>query len=170
MHRLIGVLITIITVPVVLNIISNKALKSSTSSIYCFCMRPPKEIAFIGTALVVFVSLITILSYHNGQLKRILVYVIVALLLLGVFLMLLPVKGFWDVQVNNDEICSSRAWILKKTIMIEDIEHCEKNTKGILIYTSTSSDPVMAIESLSTNIRNFEKRMEKEGIEIRNAR
>lgn len=164
---MIGILLTIIAVPVILNIITDSNAKSNTNSLTYFCMRPPKGIAIVGFVLVFFLGAITLLTFGNGRFHILEKMMLVTLLSLGVLLMLLPVKGFWDITVVNDEVISSRLWIIKRSVQISDITFCTKDQRGILVYTDGKTKPVLSIESLNTNVKNFEKRMINERIEIK---
>lgn len=167
MNRIAGILITVFLVPVAMNIITNRTVKSNTSSLNDFCMKPPKETAVIGAVLVIFIGGMVLLSYKNGQLNKLIAFMATSLIILGILLMLLPVKGFWDVTVKNDKVTSSRLWVVSRGISIDSIDHCVSSNNGILVYVRGSDKPVIAIEKMFTNVKNFEKRMDKEGIEIR---
>lgn len=127
-------------------------------------MRPYPGIAGIGAALILFLIFITYMTYDNEPFKALEKAMIISLSTLGVFIMLLPIKGFWDVTVDGDMVISSRLWIIKKKVWIADIDYCIRINRGILIYSNGS--PLFGIDGISTNIRNFEKRMRKENVAI----
>ncbi|MBR0308405.1 MAG: hypothetical protein IJH92_05890 [Mogibacterium sp.] len=167
MKNLIGIILAALAVPAVLNVIMNRNVKNSTKSLNDFCMKPPGEAAVIGAALIVFIGLTAILTFRNGQMKTVLTVITALLLALGVFLMLLPVNGFWSVSVKGDRVRSSRLWVFVRTLDISGIDHCVRDRNGMIIYGKDDIGVTISVEGICTNFRNLEQRMKKEGIEVR---
>lgn len=154
-------------VPAALNIITTRAAKNNTASLTHFIMRPSGDIAMVGWICAIFFMFCIIGSIYAGQFSNFLKVVFITLFIAGLLLIMAPVKGFWDVEVDGNKVTSSRVWVLKKTIDIQDIDHCVLKKGGYEIYLKSTGRKAMGIDSMSTNLANWKKRMAKEGIEIR---
>lgn len=153
-------------VPAVFNIISTQAAKHDSPTTDHFVMRPGGGTAVIGWICSIFFMICIIWSSLAGQFSGFLAVVFGCLFIIGILLILMPVKGFWDVTVDGDNVTSTRLWVFRKTIRISDIDYCSVNSSGIHIYLKDGRK-AMTIDSMSTNISNWEKRMKAAGIEIR---
>lgn len=152
----------------VLSRLSEKSHMVTTTSIYKFVMRPVKDVSYIGMAVSGFALLCIIGSSYADQFEGITAAIFVGMFLLGIFTTLASVKGFWDVTVDGDIVTSSRIWIIKKKMNIHEITHCEETRGGIHIYKHGRKKKYISIDSMSGNLDNWYRRMEKEGIEVVN--
>ena len=123
---LITILIIALVVPALLSWLSGKSNAINTDSTQQFDMRPGRAISVIGIIGAAFFLFCIIGASIAGALEGYLIAIFGGLFLLGIFVILLPVKGFWEVTVNGDKVTSSRFWIFRKTIDIHDME---KNNK-----------------------------------------
>ena len=158
--------ITVFLIPVILNLLTFVASRSTTESIYYFVMKPTKAILFIGWPCTIFFMICIIGSSLGGQFKGLAAGVFSVMFIIGVILILSPVKGFYDTTVDGDLMTSSRLWVIKKTVNISDIDYCVRTRGSIDVYVQGQNKKACAIDSMSTNLRNFYERMEEEGIEI----
>ena len=165
--KYISIVLIAFIVPAVLNIISARASRSNTASVISFTMSPSKDLSIVGWLCAIFFMFCIIGSVYAEQFRGYLKVIFVSLFAIGLLLILAPVKGFWDVTVDGDTVTSSRVWLLKKTVNISDIDYCTVNRGGYHIFLKDGSGKAMSIDGMSTNLSNWEKRMEKEGIEIR---
>lgn len=165
--NIISIAVIAFVVPAILNRLSVKAAESSSGTTDHFTMRPMKEISSIGWAGAGFFLFCIIGSSLAGQFDGFLAVVFGGLFLLGVLLILLPVKGFWEVRVDGDIMVSVRLWIIRKTISIKDIDHCILHKGGYQIFLKGQRMRALSIDGLSSNTEIFEERMKQEGIEIR---
>ena len=154
-------------VPVVLNVITAVAARNTTESIYYFVMRPTKALLIIGWPCTILFLICIIGSNMAGQFKGWLAVTFSVMFIVGVVLVLTPVRGFYDTAVEGDVMTSSRLWLIKKNTNISDISFCVRTQNGISIFTHDSGKRVLLIDSMSTNLPNFEERMKAEGIEIK---
>ena len=164
--QIIPTLIIIFVVPVALNLLADSAKKVRTASINHFEMRPAKELSYVGIAGGAFFGMCIIGSYLGGELDGILAAGFGILFAFSIMLILAPVKGFWDAKVDGDTLSMTRLWCIKKSVSIKDISHCTRTKGGTHIYLKGKKKKAFSVDGMSTNLRNFEKRMEKEGIEI----
>lgn len=164
--NVIGIILVLFIVPAVLNLITTRAAKVSSPSIEQFVMSPAGTISMLGWLCAIFFMVCIIGSSLSGQFNGFLAIVFGTLFGLGILLILAPVRGFWDVSVDGDKVTSSRVWVVRKTIEIQDIDYCQENRGGIQIYLK-DGHKAMSIDGMSTNLANWRERMKKEGIEIR---
>lgn len=164
--NVISIILVLFIVPAVLNLISTRAAKVSSPSIEHFIMSPAGSISVLGWLCAIFFMVCIIGSSRAGQFNGFLAVVFGTLFGIGILLILAPVRGFWDVTVDGDKVTSSRVWVVKKTIEIQDIDYCVDNRGGIQIYLKDGRK-AMSIDSMSTNLSNWRERMKKESIEIR---
>lgn len=159
--------LTAFLVPVVLNVITAIASRNTTESIYSFVMKPTKAILIIGWPCTILFLICIIGSNMAGQFKGWLAWTFSIMFIIGVILVLTPVRGFYDTVVDGDVMTSSRLWIIKKTINISDISYCTRTQNGISVYLKNSDRRALLIDGMSTNLPNFEERMRVEGIEVK---
>ena len=167
--KYISIVLIAFIVPAMLNLITSRAARNNTSSIKHFVMSPAKDIAMVGWLCAIFFMFCIIGSIYAGQFNSFLRIVFITLFIVGLLLIMAPVRGFWDVTVDGSKVTSSRVWLIRKTIDIGDIDYCDLNKGGYHIHLKGEKGKAMSIDSMSTNLRNWERRMEKEGIEIRSA-
>lgn len=154
-------------VPTVLSYLSGKKINSDTESIYCFTMRCVKEIASVGWVGAGFFLFCIIGSSIAKQFDGFLMVVFGGLFLLGVLLILVTVEGFWEVKVEDNKVTRRILWVFNKTILISDIDYCIYNRGGYQIFVKGSKRKAIGIDGYFCNTENWEKRMDIEGIEIR---
>jgi len=158
------ILVTYLT-PVLLSLLYQNAIRNNTDDIYCFCMRPTKAVVIVGIVGTGLFALLIILSYLGGQFKGATAAVFVTLMILGIITILSPIKGFWDITVDGNDMTTSRLWCIKKHYEISNISFCQYVSGGIrVVFKNTDKIKIESI--IYTNVQTFEKRMEKEGIEL----
>ena len=161
---IIGILLTAIIVPVLLNAMSGK---TKTTSINKFDMRLPKnEFLILGVLGCCFFGFCLYGTIYSGQTKVGTLSIFGSLFALSFLLMIAPVKGFWENSVNEDSVTSIRLWIFRKSLKISEIDHCVMKRGGISVYAKGHTRPSLRIDSMAENIPNFIKRMEKEKISV----
>ena len=153
-------------VPTVLNIVSQSAAKKVEGTIYDFRMVPSTGISITGIVGAAFMTTCIVMIVAMDQVRDFIILWPIAMLLLCIFAILAPVKGFWDTTVKDDDITASRLWFIKEHAKISEISHCQQVRGGIHIYIWNSDRKVMSLDSMYANLRLLFKRMEKEGISI----
>lgn len=164
----VGSLIVIFVVSFVLSSLSAKAKRVTTTSIYEFVMRPVKDLAGIGAFCGAVFLFFMIGAKLGEQLEGFVAIVFGSLFGLSILLVLATIAGFWDVTVDGNRVTSSRLWIIRKTIDIQDIDRCVEERGGIKIYLKGKKHKSMSIDSMSGNLDNWYRRMEHEGIPVEN--
>lgn len=153
-------------IPAILSYISGKASDSDTKSLNHFTMRPVKEISTIGLMGAPFFLLCIIGSSIANQLEGYLIDIFGGLFMLSVFLILIPIKGIWEVSVDGDIVTRRVMWIFKKNFDIHDIEYCTMSRGGYKVFVKGKNNKAFSIDGLFSNTENWEQRMEKEGVKI----
>ena len=157
------VLITYI-VSAVLGLIQISASRNAADSLYDFTMKPTRAVVIIGILVAgVFLAFI-FLSYRANQFKGITAAIFILITILGILLILAPVKGFWETRVRDDDIYASRFWIVKKHMKLSEIDYCKYTKGGLHLYANGRSQ--ISIDAVCNNLPTFEKRMEAEGIKV----
>ena len=167
MSSLIAIALIFYIVPVVLFLISNEAESNRSESIYDFSMIPAKGISFLGMIVAGSAVLFIVVAILINQFRGFAAVVFIVMALLGIMMILAPVKGFWETTVKGDDITASRFWIFKKHAKISDISYCQQDKGSIHIYLDESNTKALSVDNLCTNISSFRKRMHEENIEIR---
>ena len=158
------ILVTYLT-PVLLSLLYQNATKNSTDDVYHFCMRPTKAVVIVGIVGTGLFAALIAMSYLGGQFKGAVAAVFVTLMFMGIITILSPLKGFWDITVDGNEMTTSRLWFIKKHYEITNISFCQYVSGGIRVVFKNTDE--LKIETIIyTNVQTFEKRMEKEGIEL----
>lgn len=151
--------LTAYIVATALNLLMVRAKRSKTSSIYKFHMSPSRDLSIIGWICGAFFTTCLIGAKYANQLSSFIVVACGSLIFLGLILILAPVRGFMDAYVDGDMLTSTKLFVFKKTVKIQDIDYCTQTRGGFHIYVKGKK--ALFIDGFCTNLRNFEKRMEK---------
>ena len=177
----IGILLVCIIVPATLNIITNNIEENKQGDIYNFDMRPTKQISYLGIGMLCFMALIVLLpatiyklegrpvSDITDQLRGPVLWIYIFFLLFGLFTALAPVKGFWENSIRGDDIIISRLWIFKKKFQFSNIAYCQPKRGGIDVFLKGKNRKSFSVDSMSSNITLWFKRLREEGIETNKA-
>ena len=164
--KAIVIAITAYIVSFILSYISRRAAESDTDSLDDFTMRPAKEISTIGWIGAAFFLFCIIGSSIANQFEGMLIVIFGGLFFDGVFLILVPVKGFWEVTVKGNKVTRRLFWLLTKTFNISDINRCVYTGGEYKVYIKGRKRKAFGIDDLFINTENWEKRMEIEGVKV----
>lgn len=161
-------LVVAFIVSVVLNLLAkrrNERIK--TSSLKKFIIRAPVDFAILGIAgSVCSIGILCGIYIQYGKLMAIECFSIGSIGVLSILLMFAPVKGFWDVIVDNDDITVVKAFIYKRHWKFSEIEYCRTTRGGIKAYVKGRRRKAFFVDAMVEGSGNFRKRVEKEGIPI----
>lgn len=165
---MVSVIIALVIVPVALAALSGQ---KETDDIYNFRMNIDKKLAlFVGGPAAAFFGFCLYGTYISGQMSPLLIVIFGGLFALSVFLILIPVKGFYDNEVRDNTLYARRWFIIRKSIPICDIERCEihYNEMGgsIRVFAKGRKRPFCFIDLIQNNVENFCERIEKECIPL----
>ena len=81
-------------------------------------------------------------------------------------LIIAPIKGVWDIIVDNDDITVVKVFIYKRRWKFSEIEYCKTTRGGIKVYVKGRRRKAFFVDAMVEESGNFRKRVEKEGIPI----
>ena len=93
-------------------------------------------------------------------------FVLVAFLGLMFFGMIAPIKGVWDICVDNNDVTVIKAFLYKRHWKVSDISYCKMKRGGMNVYVNGRKKKAFFVDGITDHFDNFIKRMEKEGKEI----
>ena len=160
-------LIVAFIVSIVLNVLTkrrNERIKTP-SSLKKFIIRAPVDFVILGIVAEV-LSIVTLCGIYiqYGKLMAIECIIMGSFGALGLLLMFAPVKGFWDIIVDNDDITVVKAFIYKRHWKFSEIEYCKTTRGGIKVYVKGRKRKAFFVNAMVEGCGNFKKRVEKEDI------
>ena len=170
--KYIGGIITAYIVLLVLDIMQRRN-HTRTQSLKKFTVRTITDVSFICAigALFVLVAFIWCLwsdpetFCSKGSLMIIIPFSIIwfGVTFLG---MIAPIKGVWDICVDNNDVTVIKAFFYKRHWKISDISYCKMKRGGMNVYVNGRKKKAFFVDGMTDHFDNFIKRMEKEGKEI----
>lgn len=159
------ILLDVLIIPAVLKGMSQNTNTDSTQN---FVMRCSKGVGLAGILDVAFFGICLYFSIASNQATPALLLLFGVFFLVGFFLLALPSKGFYECIVDGDTLTAKRFWSSTRSISIKEIRQCMIVNGGIKVYVNGNDKPVMNIESIFKNSKNFIRRMQEENIPIIN--
>ena len=151
----------------VLDLLTKRSLKK-TSSLKNFVVRAPIDFAGLGAISMSVVIGILIFCEIDGTVipgPLMVVFIIVAILP-SALLMIAPIKGVWDVIVDDDDITVVKAFIYKRHWKFSKITYGKMGRGGMKVYVEGRNRKAFFVDGVCEHFSNFMERMEKEGKEI----
>lgn len=163
----IGTVITSFIVAGVLDLLTWRKSKKN-NSLKKFVVRAPIDLAGVGVMGILLLIGALIFCKIDGTYipPVIMVILLVGLLFPSMFLMLAPIKGFWDVIVDGDDITVVKAFIFKRHWKFSSITHGKVTRGGVKVYVEGRKRKALFVDAMFDGTTHFMKRMEKEGKEI----
>lgn len=148
----------------ILDLLTARATKKSTSSLSHFTVRAPIDFAFLGTIGMVFVIGIFLFAKHENRSIPLWVMLIftIGLILPSAFLMITPVKYVWDVIVDDDDITIIKGFIYRRHWKFSSIQYAKAGRGGLKVYVNGRKRKAFFVDTMCPASRNFIERMEKE--------
>ena len=150
-----------------LDLLTKRTLQK-TDSLDKFIVRAPIDFAAlgaIGTAVV-----IGILIYGAISEEYIPIWSVVLLCIVGMFpgflLMIAPIKGVWDVIVDDDDITVVKAFVYRRHWKFSKITYGKMGRGGMKVYVEGRKRKAFFVDGMCEHYSNFEERMKAEGKEI----
>ena len=100
------------------------------------------------------------------DLQKMTMLILVAFLGLMFFGMIAPIKGVWDICVDENDVTVIKAFFYKRHWKISDISYCKRKRGGMNVYVNGRKKKAFFVDGMTDHFDNFIKRMEKEGKEI----
>lgn len=151
----------------VLDLLTKRSLKK-TRSLKRFVVRAPIDFAFLGTIGMAFAIGALIYVEIEGETLPIFVMIIfnIVVVLPSALLMIAPIKGVWDVIVDDDDITVVKAFIYRRHWKFSKITHGKVTRGGLKVYVEGRKRKAFFVDGMCEHSSNFVKRMKKEGKEI----
>ncbi len=166
--KYIGGIITAYVVLLVLDIMQRRNHKQ-TQSLKKFTVRTITDVSIICAVGAIFViGALVFVLIDEPELFKNAFFIIIIVVLLGpmLFGMIAPIKGVWDICVDENDVTVIKAFLFKRHWKISDISYCKMKRGGMNVYVNGRKKKAFFVDGMTDHFNNFIKRMEKEGKEI----
>ena len=167
--KYIGAIITTYIVLFVLDIMQRRNHKQ-TQSLKKFTVRTITDVSIVcavGAIFVIGAMVFALIDEPEIFKKNTFIMIIVVALLGLMFLgMIAPLKGVWDICVDDNDVTVIKVFLFKSHWKISDISYCKMKRGGMNVYSNGRKKKAFFVDAMTDHFDNFIKRMEKEGKEI----
>ena len=167
--KYIGAIITTYIVLFVLDIMQRRNHKQ-TQSLKKFTVRTITDVSIVcavGAIFVIGAMVFALIDEPEIFKKNTFIMIIVVALLGLMFLgMIAPLKGVWDICVDDNDVTVIKVFLFKSHWKISDISYCKMKRGGMNVYINGRKKKAFFVDVMTDHFDNFIKRMEKEGKEI----
>ena len=167
--KYIGAIITTYIVLFVLDIMQRRNHKQ-TQSLKKFTVRTITDVSIVcavGAIFVIGAMVFALIDEPEIFKKNTFIMIIVVALLGLMFLgMIAPLKGVWDICVDDNDVTVIKVFLFKSHWKISDISYCKMKRGGMNVYIKKKKKKAFFVDAMTDHFDNFIKRMEKEGKEI----
>lgn len=167
--KYIGAIITTYIVLFVLDIMQRRNHKQ-TQSLKKFTVRTITDVSIVcavGAIFVIGAMVFALIDEPEIFKKNTFIMIIVVALLGLMFLgMIAPLKGVWDICVDDNDVTVIKVFLFKSHWKISDISYCKMKRGGMNVYINGRKKKAFSVDAMTDHFDNFIKRMEKEGKEI----
>ena len=167
--KYIGAIITTYIVLFVLDIMQRRNHKQ-TQSLKKFTVRTITDVSIVcavGAIFVIGAMVFALIDEPEIFKKNTFIMIIVVALLGLMFLgMIAPLKGVWDICVDDNDVTVIKVFLFKSHWKISDISYCKMKRGGLNVYVNERKKKAFFVDAMTDHFDNFIKRMEKEGKEI----
>ena len=145
-----------------------KRNKKRTKSLNKFDARVPLDLAVLGAIEILVIIGIFIGAEISKQ--HFPMWLTILLGIVGIFpgflLMIAPIKGVWDVIVDDDDITVVKAFVYRRHWKFSKITYGKMKRGGMKVYVEGRARKAFFVDGMGENFSNFMERMEKEGKEV----
>ena len=170
--KYIGTILAAYIILFVLDIMQKRNHKT-TKSLNNFSIRTVSDVSFICAIGALFVIVVFIWGFwsepeHFCSKRYLMIIIPFSIIWFGVtFLgMIAPIKGVWDICVDNNDVTVIKAFFYKRHWKVSDISYCKMKRGGMNVYVNGRKKKAFFVDGITDHFDNFIKRMEKEGKEI----
>ena len=151
----------------VLDLITKRTSKK-TDSLDKFVVRAPIDFAALGAIGMALVIGVLIYGEIEGETMPLLIMIIfnIVIVLPSALLMIAPIKGVWDVIVNDDDITVVKAFVYRRHWKFSKITYGKMKRGGMKVYVEGRTRKAFFVDAMCEHFSNFMERMEKEGKEV----
>ena len=167
--KYIGAIITTYIVLFVLDIMQRRNHKQ-TQSLKKFTVRTITDVSIVCAVGAIFVigAMVFALIDEPEIFKKNTFIMIIVVALLGLMFLgrIAPLKGVWDICVDDNDVTVIKVFLFKSHWKISDISYCKMKRGGMNVYINGRKKKAFFVDAMTDHFDNFIKRMEKEGKEI----
>ena len=160
-------LITVCIVGVVLALLENntkkKGIKRGQKK---FTIRTPRSYFIFGAVEAGVMGGLLIWGELTDQLTLPIILGVIFAASPGLLLMILPIAGMWEVQVDGDNIEAIKLFVFKKQFLFSEITHCKETRGGWKVYVNGRRKKAFFVDRMMEGANLFLKRIEKASIPI----
>ena len=151
----------------ILDFLTNRK-REKTASLEKFVVKAPMDFALLGTIVMLFTIGILLFAKHENKVIPFWIMIILTIGLIGpsFLLMIAPIKGLWEITINNDNITVIKGFVYKKHWKFSSIAYGKASRGGIKIYVEGKKQKAFFVDGMCEGSSNFIERMEKEGKKI----
>lgn len=127
-----------------------------------FTVHMPISIGVMGAlslALAVYCSF----DLKKNDDGRLLLWTII-FVIIGFIFVLLPLKGIWNIEVDENEIRIIHLWHTWKTYYFHEFRNCEIRKEGIIVFANKGSKSTFKINAFMVGYWNFYQRIIRDNI------
>ena len=162
--RFVGTAISAFAALIILNVLSLSKRTAKKQSTDKFTVIAPFGLAVIGTIVMLIVIFLCILMVKDNDYNIGVVLIAIFISCIGIPLMLAPVKGFWTIDVNNDDICITKFFFIHRHFRFSGLSHWNGGNGQLNVYTKEGEH--FWVDGMAIGSDTFEKRLKKEGIPV----
>ena len=151
----------------VLDLLTKRTLKK-TDSLDKFIVRAPIDFAALGAIGMALVIGVLIYGEIEGEVMLLVIMIVfnIVIVLPSALLMIAPIKGVWDVIVDDDDITVVKAFVYKRHWKFSKITYGKMGRGGMKVYVEGRKRKAFFVDGMCEHYSNFEERMKAEGKEI----
>jgi hypothetical protein len=142
--------------------IMQKRNHKTTKSLNKFSIRTISDVSFICAIGALFVLVVFIWGFwsepENFCSKRYLMFIIpFSIIWFGVTLfgMIAPLKGVWEIKVEEDNITVIKMFIFRRYWKISDISYCKMKRGGMNVYVNGRKKKAFFVDGMTDHFDNF---------------
>ena len=151
----------------VLDLLTKRSQKK-TESLKTFVVRAPLDFAGLGVVgMLLVIGILIFAAVENETFPTIIMIMFIVLLVFpSMLLMIAPIKGVWDVIVDDDDITVVKAFVYRRHWKFSQITYGKMGRGGMKVYVEGRNRKAFFVDGIGEHFSNFVERMEKEGKEI----
>ena len=156
--------ITAFAVLGILDLISFFTIPKKKQKTDKFTVNAPAGLAIIGALDMLIIMIPTYFLAKNDNLSILAVIIAIIISCIGIPLMLGPVKGFWTIEVNGDDIFITKFFLIHKHFRFSELSHWNGGNGHLNVYTKNGER--FLVDGMAIGSDTFERRLKKEGIPV----
>lgn len=145
-----------------------KVTENRRKTLQRFVVKPPLNFAFLGViGSCLSIGTIWFCEHENTDIPiSVMLILIVVIIAPSLLLMIAPIKGIWEIIVDNNEITVVKGFVYRRHWNFSSITYGKASRGGVKIYMEGKKRKAFFVDGMCEGSSNFIERMEKEGKKI----